>query len=163
MKKINKNYFFIVIIILLCVNLFCILFTNKKQTKCDDIVLVSKNCPEPDKEYQENKKYYKEINYKQFKEINKKNNLTYIAVVDNSSSTYNKFLELINKLSYKYETKIYVLEISKLNKKNTVSFYDIDERFRKTGSNFIICTKKNKILSFTDFDNEKINNYIEGL
>ena len=70
---------------------------------------------------------------------------------------------MINKTAYYKNTKIYLLELSKLSKKNEVSFYEIDERFKELESNYIITVSNNEILSITTFDNSKINLIIEGL
>jgi 3-dehydroquinate dehydratase len=64
---------------------------------------------------------------------------------------------MINKMAYYHNIKMYVLEINKLSRKNEIAFYDLDERLPKLESNYILTISKNKIISITTFDNEKIN------
>ena len=164
MNKLRKtNIFLLVIIFILITTNIISIIKNNQLLNADSPVIIENNCQDYNEEFQENKKYYKEIDYKQLKDLFKKKSIQYIAIVDNSSPTSNKFLEIVNKMSYKYKTKIYVLELSKLNKKNTISFYEIDKRFNKMETNYIITVKKNKILSINDFDNDKLNLYLESL
>ena len=83
--------------------------------------------------------------------------------MDNSSNTYNKFIEMINKLSYYKSTKIYLLELSKLSKKDEISFLEIDNHLKELETNYIITIKNKQIISITTFDNDNINFIIEGL
>ena len=70
---------------------------------------------------------------------------------------------MINKTAYYTNTKIYLLEVNKLSKKNTIAFYEIDERLSNLETNYIISTSNNEILSITTFDNAKLNKIVEGL
>lgn len=118
---------------------------------------------ETQKKYDNNKKYYTNINYKKLKKLFKKDDLITIAIIDNSSNTYNNFIEMINKISYYKSTKIYLLELSKLSNKDEISFFELDNRLKKLESNYIISIKNKKIISITTFDNANINFIIEGL
>lgn len=109
------------------------------------------------------KKYYATLKYSKFKSLYKSDKITTIAIVDNSTSTYNKFIEMINKTAYYKSTKIYLLKINKLSKKNEVAFYNLDDRLKDLESNYIITVSKKKILSITTFDNQELNKIIEGL
>lgn len=109
------------------------------------------------------KKYYATIKYKKFKTLYKSNKVSTIAVIDNSSNTHDKFIEMINKTSFYKHTKIYLLEVSKLSKKDEVSFYELDERLSALETNYIITISNNKILSITTFDNEQLNKIVEGI
>ena len=72
---------------------------------------------ETNKDFNNDNKYYASIKYKKFNELLKDDKVSTIAIVDNSSKTYNKFIEMINKLSYYKNTKIYLLEIEKTGEK----------------------------------------------
>ena len=112
---------------------------------------------ETQKKYDNNKKYYTNINYKKLKKLFKKDDLITIAIIDNSSNTYNNFIEMINKISYYKSTKIYLLELSKLSNKDEISFFELDNRLKELESNYIISIKNKKIISITTFDNANIN------
>ena len=152
----------VVIILLILSNAFFAYkyFSNKSEDIINDNFDYNKNS---NKDYNKNEKYYKEINYKQFKKLNKQNELITIAIIDNSSNTYDKFLELVNKLSYYNNYNIYVLEISKLSKKNEISFYEIDERFNELESDYLITMKEGKLLSITEFDKSELKSLVEGM
>lgn len=118
---------------------------------------------ETNKDFNNDNKYYASIKYKKFNELLKDDKVSTIAIVDNSSKTYNKFIEMINKLSYYKNTKIYLLEISSLSKKNEIKFYETDERLNELESNYIITVSNNHIISITTFENSNINLIIEGI
>lgn len=118
---------------------------------------------ETNKEFNNENKYYASIKYKKFNELLKDDKVSTIAIVNNSSKTYNKFIEMINKLSYYKNTKIYLLEISSLSKKNEIKFYETDERLNELESNYIITVSNNHIISITTFENSDINLIIEGI
>lgn len=118
---------------------------------------------ETNKEYNEKDKYYASIKYKKFNTLLKDDEISTIAIVDNSSNTYKKFIEMINKISYYKNTKIYLLEISSLSKKNEIKFYETDERLNDLESNYIITVSNNHIISITTFENSDINLIIEGI
>lgn len=118
---------------------------------------------ETNKDFNNDNKYYASIKYKKFNELLKDDKVSTIAIVDNSSKTYNKFIEMINKLSYYKNTKIYLLEISSLSKKNEIKFYETDERLNELESNYIITVSNNHIISITTFENSDINLIIEGI
>ena len=152
----------ILIIILLLISNICLF--HYKNHKEDEQLEVIKYCPqEIDTEYDETKTYYTELNYKTFKKLMKKDNVFIIGIVDKNSTTSNKFRELMNEYTYKNNINTYILDISKLSKKNLVSFYEIDERLPELESNYIITIKKNKILSITTMENEEINTILESL
>jgi hypothetical protein len=114
-------------------------------------------------EYSANKKYYATLKYSKFKKLYKGEKVTTIAIVDNTSSTYDKFIEMINKTSYYKNTKIYLLKVNKLSKKDEVAFYNLDNRFKNLESNYIITISNKKILSITTFNNDELSKIIEGL
>lgn len=118
---------------------------------------------ETNKDFNNENKYYASIKYKKFNELLKDDKVSTIAIVNNSSKTYNKFIEMINKLSYYKNTKIYLLEISSLSKKNEIKFYETDERLNELESNYIITVSNNHIISITTFENSDINLIIEGI
>ena len=114
-------------------------------------------------EYNADKKYYATLKYSKFKKLYKGEKVTTIAIVDNTSSTYDKFIEMINKTSYYKNTKIYLLKVNKLSKKDEVAFYNLDNRFKNLESNYIITVSNKKILSITTFNNDELSKIIEGL
>ena len=118
---------------------------------------------ETKKDYNKENKYYANIKYKKFEELWKSNKISTIAIVDNSTTTYNKFIEMINKLAYYKNTKIYLLETSKLSKKEEIKFFDLNKKFSELETNYIITISNKKIVSVTTFNNEKLNEIIEGI
>ena len=114
-------------------------------------------------DFKQDKKYYANIKYKKFSELWKSEDISTIAIIDNSSNTYNKFIKMINKIAYYKNTKIYLLEISKLSKKDEVKFYEKDNRLSELNSNYIITISNKKILTITTFETEELNKIIEGL
>ena len=118
---------------------------------------------ETKKDFNSEKKYYATIDYNKFKKIFKSDKLTTIAVLDNSSNTHDKFIELINNVAYYKSTKIYLLETSKLSKKNEVAFFEIDDRFKELETNYIITVNKGKVISITTFESTKLNVMIERI
>lgn len=114
-------------------------------------------------EFNPDKKYYATIKYSKFKSLYKSKKVTTIAIVDNSTTTYNKFIEMINKTAYYKHTKIQLLKINKLSKKDLAAFHNIDDRFKDLDTNYIITVSNKKILSITTFNNKELNKIIEGL
>jgi len=113
--------------------------------------------------YDKDKLYYNELTYKKFNSLMKEDKVYTIAVVDNSSNIKELFLEYVNKLNYKNSLNISVLNVSKLNKKDELKFYDIDPRFKNLGSNYIVVIKNKKVISITEYDKESINILINSL
>ena len=70
---------------------------------------------------------------------------------------------MINKTAYYKSTKIQLLRINKLSKKDLVAFYNLDDRFKELDTNYIITVSNKKILSITTFNNQELNKIIEGL
>lgn len=149
----------IIIFILLIINIIYVSkYINYKPSPIEEIKYTEK-----DDKYDSTKKYYTNIKYDRFKKLYKSQDISTIAIVDNSSKSYNKFIELINKLSYYKETKIYLLETSKLSRKNEIAFYNTDDRLKKLETNYIITISDNKIISITTFEESEINKIIKGL
>ena len=164
-KKPNNNkviiLFICIIIVLIISNIYFISIYNKanKEDKITQEILFR----EKDEDYQDNKKYYATISYKKFKKLYKDENITTIAILDNTTNTHDKFIEMINKIAYYKNTRIYLLEINKLSKKNTIAFYELDERLSSLETNYILSVSNNQILSITTFTNDKLNKIVEGL
>lgn len=161
--KIIKKYLPLIIIILLVMTNIYFIFFDKKETitqEPEEIVFYQK-CTNMN--YKENKKYYKEINYKKFKSFYKKNEIYTIAIIDNTSNTYKSYLSLINHMAYYKSTNIFVLDISKLSKKDNIAFYEIDDRLSKIKGNYIITIKKKKIISITEFEPSQIGSLIKEM
>ena len=145
---------FIIVILLTISN---IIFVNKYfEISKEEVKEVIEFVP-TEGDYSNDKKYYATINYKTFKKIIKTNEVITIAVIDKKSNTSQMFTEMINKMAYYHNSKIYVLEINKLKRKDEIAFYDLDERLPKLESNYIISVSNRKIISITTFDQEKIN------
>ena len=151
----------ILFIILVSSNIYLICRNYKSK---EQVIVNEENIYEKiDEEYNEDKKYYKIINYKTFKRYFEGESLKTIAVIDNSSKTYEKFLETINKIAFYNRVNIYLLETSKLTKKNEISFYEIDERLALLKSDYLITVMDEKILSLTSFDNVNLNLIEKGI
>lgn len=165
-KKIRKKQYTNILLSLIIVILFLsniymyYLFNNRNNeiTIREEVLFTETN-----KDYNKKEKYYVNINYNKFQKLLKEDEITTIAIIDNSSNTYDKFIEMINQIAYYKNTKIYLLETSKLSKKDEIKFYEVDERLIQLDTNYIITLSKNKIISITTFDNTKIHTIIEGL
>ncbi len=161
-KKNSVNIFLIAIIVLLLISniiFICKYSTASKEQITTEEVLFTKT----EDNFDSDTKYYASIKYNKFSKILSSDSVSTIAIVDNSSNTYNKFIEMINKMAFYKNTKIYILELSKLSKKNEIKFYNIDERLKKLETNYIITVSNNELLSITTFDNTKLNIILEGL
>lgn len=167
MNKIQKNnqllliipWLLIVLLIILNLNLNKKLSNAEKQQATDQPCLTERK--KDDSKYSDSKKNYKEINYKTFKKLYKGKESATIAVVDNTSNTYDKFIEFINKTSYYNDLNINLLITSKLSKKNLVDFYELDDRFADLESNYIIVVKNNKVLALVELSNVDLVDLIE--
>ncbi len=157
-KKVNIILSIIIICLFITNFLLVSNIKNNQKEIVKNIILRS-----PDAEFDNEKQYYININYKKIKKMLKNDNTYNIAVLDNNSNTYKKFTELINKISFYKNTKIYLLEIGKLSKKESIAFYEIDERLSKIKGNYIITIKKDTILSITEFNIEELNTLIEEM
>ncbi len=164
LKRIRKIIIPIFIITIIFLTISNIHLNNKIESLKEDEekLEIIKYCPkEEDSKYNEKKVYYNTLNYKTFKKIMTKNTVITIGVVDKKTSTSNKFIEYINRLSYNNNKSYYLMDINKLSKKNLVAFYELDERLKELDNNYIITIKKNKIISITIIDEEEINTLIE--
>ncbi len=167
MNKIQKNnqllliipWLLIVLLIILNLNLNKKLSNAEKQQATDQPCLTERK--KDDSKYSDSQKNYKEINYKTFKKLYKGKESATIAVVDNTSNTYDKFIEFINKTSYYNDLNINLLITSKLSKKNLVDFYELDDRFADLESNYIIVVKNNKVLALVELSNVDLVDLIE--
>ncbi len=164
-KKQQKNKFnlitIVIIVFLILTNIILLsaCLTLKEKDIDTQEILFTKT----EEEFNPNKKYYATLKYSKFKTLYKSDKVTTIAIVDNSTTTYNKFIEMINKTAYYKQTKIYLLKVNTLSKKNETAFYNLDDRFKDLESNYIITVSNKKILSVTTFDNQELNKIIEGL
>ncbi len=161
-QKNNINLITIVIIVFLILTNI-ILLSACLTLKDKDIDTQEILFTQTEEEFNPEKKYYATLKYSKFKSLYKSDKVTTIAIVDNSTTTYNKFIEMINKTAYYKHTKIYLLKVNKLSKKNAVAFYNLDDRFKDLNTNYIITVSNKKILSITTFDNQELNKTIEGL
>lgn len=162
-RKDNKSIiilFLCIIVALIISNIYFIHIYNKeKNNEIVDEVLFK----ETKDEFDSSKKYYATISYKKFKILYKSKDVATVAILDNTTNTHDMFIKMINKIAYYKNTKIYLLQINKLSKKDTISFYELDDRLSKLETNYIISINDKKILSITTFDNEKINEIVEGI
>ena len=150
---------FLVIILLLGTNIFTYYkYKTKKNPEC---ALCTTEIEDQEGKYNSDKKYYKEIDFKELKKLYTGKEVATIAITDNASSTYERFVEYINKKAYYEKTNINLIEISKLSKKNEIAFYDLDERFSKLESDYLIVVKDNKILEIVQISKEDLNSLIE--
>lgn len=163
----SRRYLFFSLLLLILIAVLAISnynYMHKYNEEKNEVILTEEFVYEQiDKNFDASKKYYKVIDYKKFKQYLKSDKLRTIAIIDNSSTTYNKFLKTINKIAFYKNTNIYLLETSKLSQKNLISFYEIDERFSDLSSNYIITVQDNKILSLTTFKNEDLNLIEKGI
>lgn len=164
-KKIKRKMHYIIftcIISLLIISNIFFIVLYKKETKEEKIIeeVLFTKTEDP---FNKEEKYYATINFKTFTKLYKSSDISTIAIIDNTSRTRTKFIEMINKMSFYNHTKIYLLELSKISKKNEIAFYDYDERLKNLGSNYLLTVSNNKIISITTFSNEDINVIIEGI
>ena len=71
------------------------------------------------------------------------------------------FVEYINKKAYYERTNINLIELSKLSKKNEVAFYNLNDRFSKLESDYIILVSDSKIISVIEFSKSDLNSLVE--
>lgn len=161
-KKNNITIILTTIIVLLLTSniIFICKYSNasKEQITIEEVLFTK-----TEENFDSDKKYYASIKYNKFNKLLSSDSVSTIAIVDNSSNTYNKFIAMVNKTAYYKNTQIYILELSKLSKKNEIKFYEIDERLKQLETNYIITVSNNEILSITTFDNTKLNIILEGL
>ena len=162
-KQQNKNNLVIIVIIVFLIVTNLIILSACLTLKDKDIETQEILYTLTTEEFKPEKKYYATIKYSNFKKLYKSKKVTTIAIVDNSTTTYNKFIEMINKTAYYKHTKIQLLKVNKLSKKDLAAFYNIDDRFKYLDTNYIITVSNKKILSITTFDNQELNKTIEGL
>lgn len=152
----TKKHFsiYLILIPLLIANIFLIVkVVNTNHSEQYKEVVINR-CEDT---YNDNQKYYTEINFKKLESFLKDDKVYTIAVVDNSSKTYNMFIETINKIAYYNNSNIYLLELSKLTKKNEIAFYDLDDRLKKLESGYLMTINKEKIISITSFNEYYLN------
>lgn len=154
LKKIWNKLSILIIILLSISNVYFINKSNKAEpSTVEEIIFYQKETKE---NYNEKKKYYQTISYSKFDTMYQKNEIYNFAIVDSTSNTYNSFMTLINQITYYKGMKLFVLDISELSKKNNVSFLNIDDRLANLESNYLITTKKKKIISITEIENSAI-------
>ena len=160
-KKVVKNLLVFLVIVLLIKSNITFWIKYKKREKEEKIRnhIVYKNGEQYDKEI----KYYNTINYNNLKKMLNQEDAITLAVIDNSSRTYDKFLEMINKVAFYKNTNIYLLEISKLSKKNEIAFYELDDELKELESDYIIIIKNKKVIAKVVIDKEEINNIIKSM
>lgn len=161
-NKIKKRTLYIIIIILLISNIFFFSkgITHKPEQQIEEFTFYQK-CTEL--KYKESKKYYKNIDYSKFKKMYNKKSVYNIAIVDSTSNTYNSFLTLINHIAYYKSTNIFTLDISKLSKKNSVEFYEIDERLSEVDGNYLMTINNKKVISITEIEQSEISTLIKEM
>ena len=159
LKKIMNKIPILIIVLLIISNIYFINKSNQKETNnVEEIVFYQKETKE---NYNEKKKYYQKISYSKFNTMYKKNEVYNFAIVDSTSNTYNSFMTLINQVTYYKGIKLFVLDISELSKKNNVAFLDIDERLANLESNYIMTTKKKKIIALTEIESSAIGTLVK--
>lgn len=162
LKFLKKRILLIIIIILVISNIFFITQSIKETPtpETEEFVFYQK-CTEMN--YKEKKKYYKKIDYKKFKKLYKQNKINNIAIVDSSSPTYKSYLTLLNHIAYYKGTNLFVLDINELSTKNSVEFYEIDERLLNLEGDYMISTKKKKVISITEIEPSEIGSLIKEM
>ncbi len=150
---------FLIIIILLGTNIFTYYkYRTKKNPACQ---LCLTEIEDEEGKFNQDKKYYKEIQFNEFKKLYAGKDIATIAITDNASPTYEKFIEYINKKAYYEKANINLFEISKQSKKNEIAFYDLDERLSQLDSDYLIVVKNNTILEIIEVSKEDLNILIE--
>ena len=106
-KKVVKNLIvsFVIILLIICNITLWMKYKNKHVEEEIRNYTVNKN----GEQYSKETKYYNAINYNNLKTMLKKDEVITLAVIDNSSNTYDKFLEMINKIAFYKNTNIYLL------------------------------------------------------
>lgn len=159
-KRLSRKNFFLtfLIICLIALNIYTFYkYQNKKGDECTPCLTDTKL----DAEYNADKKYYKEIKFSEFKKLYNGKSIATIAVTDNSSQTHDMFVEYINKKAYYERTNINLIELSKLSKKNEVAFFNLNERFSKLESDYIILVRDGIIVSVIEFSKNDLNSLVE--
>ena len=159
-KRLSRKNFFLtfLIICLIVLNIYTFYkYQTKKSAECTPCLTDIKL----DSEYNKDNKYYKEIKFSEFKKLYNGKSIATIAVTDNSSQTHDMFVEYINKKAYYERTNINLIELSKLSKKNEVAFYNLNDRFSKLESDYIILVSDGKIISVIEFSKSDLNSLVE--
>jgi len=162
LKRQKKFLIFIIILLSILDIVLLIKYYNKGNDKVEEQLP-----PERIQQvegYKSSEIYYQPItSYSKFKKIFSDKKIAYIAVVNNESPTSQKFVELVQKYTYKENKKIYLLETDKLSKSELKSYNDLDVRFSLIDTNYFILVMNNKVISLTEFNEETINVLIENL
>jgi len=145
--------------ILLIVLFMCIvLITPKISTHTNEVKIETK--------YINTKTKTENINYKKFIKFFNSKKVYTIAITSDYSNTSIAFRKLINTMSINNNKKIYILNISKLSKKDKAKYYNLNKKFKELDTDYIIKSYNKKIIQETTFDKEHIidliNSYKEG-
>lgn len=152
-KELNKISI-ILIFFLLVSNIILINTHSLNDVEESEEIVYFKETTE---DYNKDTKYYATIKYKKFKKLYKAKSLTTIAIIDSKSNVSEMFIEMLNKMAFYKNTKIYTMQLNKLSNKQLIEFYDLDDRLSKLEDNYILMVSDNKILSITTFDEDNIN------
>ena len=149
-KRILHDKKLIILSIINIVLLISLIFiTIKYCNNNEKEIVIKKNVYELKEGYDPSKVYYQKINYKQFKKMSLKDEVYNIAIID--------------KQSFYKNSNIYLLEISKLSKKEEILFYEFDDRLKELNSDFIITIKNKEIISIITFNTSYLNSIVDSI
>ena len=148
-------------IVLTIINIILFIDLKKEPPKVENYKIVE-NTTKKDKTYNPNKKYYKQLKYKEFKELYNDDKIHNIAIIGNKTNSEKKFKEYINLLNYHKDKSIFLIKPNKFNKKNQAKFYNLNKELINN-NNIIVKTRKNKVISKTIVDDEALLDLIEEL
>lgn len=145
-------------VILIALFMCIVLITPKISTHTSDVKI--------DTKYVKSTLNTENINYKKFTKLYNSKQVYTIAITSNYSNISQSFNKLINIMSISDNKKIYILNISKLSKKDKAKYYNLNKRFKELDTDYIIKTYNKKIIQETTFDKEHIidliNSYKKG-
>ena len=148
-------------ILLTISNIYLLINIKNEPTKIENYNIVEKNI-EKDKKYNNNKKYYSQLKYKEFKKLYDDNKTHNIAIISNKTKSEKKFREYINLLNYYKDKSIFIIQPSKFNKKNQAKFYNLNKDLIDD-KNIIVKINNKKIISKTIINDESLLELIDEI
>ena len=148
-------------IIITIINIILLIKIKNEPQKIENYKIVETTIKK-DNNYDNTKKYYKELKYKEFKELYNDNNTHNIAIIGNKTLSEKRFREYINLLNYYKGKTIFLLKPNKLNKKNQAKFYNLNKDLIDE-NNIIVKINNKKVISKTIIKDDSLSELIEEL
>lgn len=145
--------------LLTIVNIVLFIDLQKEPPKVENYKIIETNVKK-EKEYNNNKKYYTQLKYKEFKELYKDNKTHNIAIIGNKTKAEKKFKEYINLLNYYNDKSVFLIQPNKFNKKNQAKYYNLNKDLIED-NNIIVKIKNKKVIAKAIINDESLLELIE--